>query len=118
MVRTSASFFIFSCLYVHQFFVPPTKFVPLSEYITLGVPLRAMNRRKASIMGLMTNSASSMCTARVVRHVNSARISFVSRPIVTLGRNNRPVHVKGVGDDVGVREAGHPPQTAFSADFC
>ncbi|GBP03113.1 hypothetical protein EVAR_60622_1 [Eumeta japonica] len=51
MVRTSAFLHLSctSCMFISSLSAP-TKFVPLTEYITLGVPLRAMNRRKASIM--------------------------------------------------------------------
>ncbi|XP_040172623.1 uncharacterized protein LOC120905684 [Anopheles arabiensis] len=58
----------------------PMKLVPLSLTISCGEPLLAMNRRIARIQeAVVSEWASSICIARVVRQVNSAPQRFSER---------------------------------------
>ncbi|GBP73274.1 hypothetical protein EVAR_54768_1 [Eumeta japonica] len=85
-------------LYVHQFFVCADEIRAVVRIHHSRVPLRAMNRRKASIMESDDkDSASSICTARVVRHVNSAPYLFFRHAAYRHLRPEiiDPVHVKG-----------------------
>ncbi|XP_035916377.1 uncharacterized protein LOC118514011 [Anopheles stephensi] len=64
----------------------PTKFVPLSDRNSIGVPRRAMKLRMAMMQELVVILwAISMCTARTVRHVKSTPQRFSClRPMATM----------------------------------
>ena len=58
-------------------FSAPTKFVPLSDQIVLGVPRRAMNRSMPMTQELVSrDGTNSRCTALVVRQVKRNRHLF------------------------------------------
>ena len=79
--------------------LPPLKFVPLSNLISAGFPRLAMKRRSA----LMKESvsmvcATSICTARMVKHVKRTPYLFtMARPLFTLNgpKQSTPTNVNG-----------------------
>lgn len=73
LVNVSASCRSISIISLRKSLFAPTKFVPLSLRISTGAPLRPMKRRIACLHdSVESECATSRCTARVVRHVNSA----------------------------------------------
>ncbi|GBP70903.1 hypothetical protein EVAR_48868_1 [Eumeta japonica] len=88
LVRMSTPFFM--SLYTSHIFisslVTPKMFVPLSEYITLEVPFRAIKQRTTNIIESDNkDSASSICTASIAKHRSQAALNLIRE----WGRRNR-----------------------------